>query len=315
MAITDLPAFDALADVIATEDDVLIRLLEGVRQHDRPLLLAQRSERDTEVTGGALNKAEADNYEPSAKRGQIWQLGEHRLMCGDVREMTEVLDLMGGSGAEVLWADAPYGVSYVGKTAVGLKMAHDSAAALSQLLEQAFFCIDRVLADGGRFYITAPPGPLNTEFRQRIAAQGWRLHMGLVWVKDSMVLGHSDYHIQHEDILYGWKPGEGRVGRGKHAGSKWYGGNDQKTVFEVPRPRRSAEHPTIKPVELVEAHLANSSKRDDPILDPFVGSGTTIIAAEKLGRRCYAMEIEPRYCDVVIQRWEAYTGGKAELLE
>jgi len=132
-------------------------------------------------------------------------------------------------------------------------------------------------------------------------------------VKDSMVLGHSDYHVRHEDILYGWKFGPGRPGRGKHSGSRWYGDHTQTTVFQIDRPKRSAEHPTMKPVELVSIMLTNSSRSGDLVLDPFLGSGTTMIAAERLGRRCYGMEIEPRYVDVAVRRWEEFTGRKAEL--
>jgi len=142
-------------------------------------------------------------------------------------------------------------------------------------------------------------------FAQAFCSAGWNLHQDLVWVKDSMVLGHADYHFRHEGIFYGYKPGEGRHGRG-HRG--WWGGNDQTTVFEVPRPKASRDHPTAKPVELIDRHLRNSSLPGTIILDPFAGSGSTLIACEQLGRRCRAAEIDPLYCEVILRRWEAFTG-------
>ena len=138
-------------------------------------------------------------------------------------------------------------------------------------------------------------------FAQAFVAVGWRFHETLAWVKDSMVLGHSDYHYQHEPIIYGWK-GKNRP---------WYGGRDKVSVIEIPRPKRSEDHPTMKPVALVEHCLENSSKPRDVGYDPFLGSGTAMIAAEKLGRVCYGMEIEPRYVDVAVRRWMNATGQVA----
>jgi len=139
--------------------------------------------------------------------------------------------------------------------------------------------------------------------------QGWRLHQPLVWVKSKLVPGHSDYHYRHEPILFGYKPGyEGRRGRGSRG---WYGGNDASSVFEVPTPTSNDEHPTAKPVELVAAMLRNSSRTGEVVLDPFLGSGSTLIAAEQLGRRCFGIELDPRYVDVAVRRWERFTGRTA----
>ena len=145
-------------------------------------------------------------------------------------------------------------------------------------------------------------------FGIRFLAQGWRLHQTLVWEKDSPVLGHCDYHYVHEPVAFGYKPGPGRWGRG---GKGWYGGNDQTTVIRVPRPKASAEHPTAKPVELIRRMLANSSNEGDAVLDPFCGSGSTLVAAEITGRRGYGMDVDPRYCDVAIHRLEHATGLEA----
>jgi DNA modification methylase len=127
-----------------------------------------------------------------------------------------------------------------------------------------------------------------------------------VWCKQTPTLAHSDYQPAHEDILYAWKPGPGRPGRGRHRGSKWYGDNSQTTVFHIDRPSRNADHPTMKPVALIEAMLRNSSRRGDIVLDPFAGSGSTLIACERLGRRCFAVELDPVYCDVIRRRYQEY---------
>jgi DNA modification methylase len=156
--------------------------------------------------------------------------------------------------------------------------------------------------------ITHPAGVLAAVFMDAFVAAGWHLHEGLIWAKDSIVLGHGDYHYQHEPILYGRTPGGGRKGRGRGG---WYGGNAQSSVIEVPRPRAAREHPTAKPIELVRRLIENSTRRRQVDLDTFAGSGSTLIAAELTGRRCRSMDIDPRYCDVVIARFEALTGTKA----
>ena len=139
--------------------------------------------------------------------------------------------------------------------------------------------------------------------------QGWRLRQTLVWVKDCFVLGRSDYHYRHVPILYGHKPGDGRIGRGA---SGWFGDNAQDSVLEVQRPRRSSEHPTMKPPELVKCCLRNSTRRGELVLDPFAGSGSTLVACERSGRRARLLELDPHFCDVVVPRWEGLTGQSAE---
>ncbi|MGD0166898.1 MAG: DNA methyltransferase [Gaiellaceae bacterium] len=245
---------------------------------------------------------------PDSKLGEVYELGPHRLMCGDARDLRAVRALVGSCAPEVLWTDPPYGVEYVGKTRAALRIENDDPEGLPSLLDASLRSADAVLAQGARFYIAAPAGLRGTEFRLAIERAGWQFHQALVWVKDAFVLGHSDYHYRHEDVLYGWKPGPGRPGRGRHAGSKWQGDHAQDSVFEISRPKRSDEHPTMKPVELVARQLANSSRAGDAILDPFAGSGTTLIAADQLRRRAFLMEIDPRYCDVIRERWERWHG-------
>lgn len=211
----------------------------------------------------------------------------------------------------MMWTDPPYGVDYTGKTPAALTIRNDGGAQLAQLLADSFTAADGALKPGARFYLAAPPGPREFDFHQAIGATGWKLHQGLVWVKDQFVLGHSDYHYRHEPILYGYKPGPGRAGRGNHKGSRWYADHSQDSVFEVARPKASRDHPTMKPVALIEACLRNSSLPADLVLEPFAGSGSTLIACENLGRRCYAIEIDPAYCDVIVDRWERHSGQKA----
>ena len=251
--------------------------------------------------------------EPATKPGDLWLLGEHRLLCGDATKAEDVARLRGWGMAAAMWTDPPYGVEYTGGTLDALTIQNDGADGLAGLLAGAFEQATRAIEPGSPFYIARPQGALSVTFGCAILGAGWKLHEELQWVKDSMVLGHSDYHVRHETVVYGWTPGPGRSGRGKHEGTRWYGDNSQTSVFEIPRPKASPDHPTVKPVELVERCLANSTQRGDVVYDPFLGSGTTLIACERLARRCYAMEIDPRYVDVAVRRWEQYTGQKAVL--
>jgi DNA modification methylase len=205
-----------------------------------------------------------------------------------------------------LWSDPPYGVDYVGKTKDKLQIQNDQPDGIPQLLHDAFAAVDKVLASSARIYLASPGGLLGLEFRQAVVEAGWHLHQTLVWCKQTATLAHSDYQPAHEDILYAWKPGPGRPGRGRHPGSKWYGDNSQTTVFHIPRPSCNAVHPTMKPVALIEAMLKNSSRRGDIVLDPFAGSGSTLITCERLGRRCLAVELDPAYCDVIRRRYQEY---------
>jgi len=205
----------------------------------------------------------------------------------------------------MLWTDPPYGVSYVGRTRDRLEITNDTSSQLAVLLRAAFSSIDRVLAPGSPLYVAHPAGALQAVFIAAFLEAGWSLRQSLVWVKDTMVLGRSDYHYQHEPLLYGYKPTDtGRLGRG---GAGWHGDNSQTSVFAIDRPRASAEHPTMKPPELIEAMVGNSSHRRAVVLDPFAGSGSTLIACERLGRRARLIEIDPRYCDVIVARYEALT--------
>lgn len=245
---------------------------------------------------------------PMTKPGDLWLLGDHRVLCADATMPADVQTTMFGDRAAMMWTDPPYGVDYVGKTKRELKIKNDSSDGLLDLLTRAFAASKEALVPGAAIYVAHPPGARQYDFLTAFLEQGWRLHQSLVWVKDSMVLGHSDYHYRHEPLLFGYAAGPGRRGRG---GEGWYGGHNATSVFEVPRPKASEDHPTKKPVDLILPMLQNSSKPGDIVYDPFAGSGSTLIAAESLGRRCYALEIEPAYCDVIAERWQNFTGKNA----
>ncbi|MCC6672174.1 MAG: site-specific DNA-methyltransferase [Planctomycetes bacterium] len=241
--------------------------------------------------------------EAVTRPGDLWVLGEHRLLCGDARQAEDVDRLLEGAALDCMWTDPPYGVNYVGGTRDALQILGDDPSGLMPLLHEAFVQADRVMRPGASFYIAHPAGALSVTFGVVVQQMGWHLHQTLVWVKDALVLGHSDYHYRHEPILYGWRKGATRA---------WYGGRDQDTVLEHPRPRASPDHPCTKPVGLVARGLRNSTRSGDVVYDPFAGSGTTLLACEHLGRRARALEIDPRYCDVVVRRWEALTETQAE---
>ena len=250
--------------------------------------------------------------EPVTRPGDVWLLGEHRVLCGDSTDHHDVKIVMNGEEAACLWTDPPYGVSYVGGTERKLTIKNDDRDGLEGLLGGAFAAIDPLLVSGAAIYIAHPAGPNALVFVERFVAQGWTLRQGLVWKKDRIVVGHSDYHYGHEPILYGLKPGyAGRRGRGA---AGWYGGNACSSVFEIPSPVRNEDHPTAKPVALVAAMITNSSRTGEVVFDGFLGSGSTLIACEQTGRRCFGVELDPRYVDVVVKRWEQFTGKTAELV-
>ena len=250
--------------------------------------------------------------DPVTQPGGLWLLGPHRLLCGDATKRGDLDRLMAGERAACLWTDPPYGVSYTGRTKDALTLANDDAGGLEGLLHASLGNVTDVLVPGASFYIAHPAGPLSLVFLQVVTGLGWKLRQTLVWVKDRLVLGHSDYHYIHEPILYGVLPGGGRRGRGA---AGWYGDDAQTSVFEIARPSASPDHPTSKPVALVTMMLSNSTKRGDLVLDPFGGSGSTLIACEQLGRQARLLELDPRYCDVVVKRWEHVTEQTAERIE
>lgn len=273
-------------------------------------LEADRLSMFPDLNGGVV---EDEVHEPPAeattRRGDIITLGRHRLLCGDSTKEGDWKRLMSGQAkADVMWTDPPYGVSYVGKTKKKLQIENDGVKGLPELLQSAFSNISAfALSEGAAIYVAHPAGVLSVVFDNAFVAQGWRLHETLIWLKNSMVLGHSDYHFKHEPITFGYKQGGGRRGRGAKG---WYGPNNETSVLAFDRPSRSEQHPTMKPVGLVAHCLKNSCPTKGVVVDPFLGSGTTLIAAEQTGRACFGMELDPRYFDVITKRWETISGGK-----
>ena len=245
-----------------------------------------------------------DEVETRCKEGDVWKLGTHRLKCGDATSGEDLESLMGGAEAQLLLTDPPYGVSYVGKTEDALTIDNDDMddESLGEFLGDAFQNIAGALQAGGAFYVFHADSKGHV-FRSRLEEAGLPIRECLIWVKNSLVLGRQDYHWRHEPCLYGWKEG---------AAHSWYSDRRQTTVLEFDRPTANREHPTMKPVPLLAYLVRNSSQKGDVVLDPFGGSGSTLLACEKLGRSCCTMELDPHYCDVILQRWEDMTGRKAE---
>jgi len=249
----------------------------------------------------ALNEIE----EPTSKPGDVWILGKHRLMCGNSTQKEDVMRLMNKQEADMLLTDPPYNVDYVGKTSEALKIENDNMneTEFYNFLIDAFRNMFESVKYGGSIYVFhADTEGLN--FRNAFKAVGFKLAQCLVWVKNTFVMGRQDYQWRHEPILYGWKEG---------AGHYFVDNRKQSTVLEFDKPSRNAEHPTMKPIDLLVYLIKNSSKENDIILDLFGGSGSTLIAAEQIQRTCYTMELDPKYCDVIIKRWENLTGQKAIL--
>lgn len=241
--------------------------------------------------------------EPTAKLGDIYQLGRHRLMCGDSTSVEDVEKLMDGMQADMLLTDPPYNVAYEGKTKDALTIQNDSMDndSFRQFLRMAFFAADNVMKPGAVFYIWHADSE-GYNFRGACFDIGWTVRQCLIWNKNTMVLGRQDYHWKHEPCLYGWKEGAGHL---------WASDRKQTTIIDFDKPQRNGEHPTMKPVGLFDYQILNNTKGGDIVLDLFGGSGTTIMACEQNGRNGYLMELDPRYVDVIIRRWEEFTGETA----
>lgn len=299
-----------------------------------------------ETPEGADDAPPAPTERPVTRLGDVWELGGHRLVCGKAESATIWQLLMGEERAHLMWTDPPYGVDYVGKTKDKLTIENDGAHQLAALLDGSFRRAAEYLRPGAPIYV-AHADTERVTFELALTGTGFLVRQNLVWVKNTMILGHSDYHWKHEPILhaqapgdateedlagpaedgnvvelfrepgstsgkqhtpllYGFAPGgKGRLGRG---GPRWYGPNNGTTVFEFPKPAASRDHPTMKPVALILAHMANSIRPGGVVLDPFAGSGSTMVAAEAHGVHARMIELDPRYCDVIAMRWQKHTG-------
>ena len=244
--------------------------------------------------------------EPKSKRGEVYQLGKHRLMCGDSTSAEDVAKLMSTTpdGADMWLSDPPYNVAYEGSNGLTIENDNMSDSNFREFLRQAFDNVHEHMKPGASFYIFHADSE-GYNFRGACHDIGLKVRQCLVWKKNSLVLGRQDYQWIHEPCLYGWKEG---------AAHNWYTDRSQTTVIEFDKPKRNDVHPTMKPVKLFARLIINSTKKGQKVLDIFGGSGTTIMACEQLGRKGYAMELDPRYCDAIVKRWEELTGKKAELI-
>ena len=268
-----------------------------------------------------------DNYdpvipeEPKSKLGQIYQLGRHRLMCGDSTKLKDVERLMGGAMADMLLTDPPYNVNYEG-SAGKIKNDNMEDSDFREFLRLAFFSAKSVMKPGAAFHIWHADLE-GYNFRGACRDVGLTVRQCLIWVKNSLVLGRQDFqwqhepclygenqigeedYEQHEPALYGWKDG---------ASHRWFKNRKQTTILQFDKPVASKEHPTMKPILLFNYEMQCNTKQGDSVLDLFGGSGTTIMAAEQNGRNAYVMEFDPKYVDVIMERWEMFTGEKAVLI-
>lgn len=257
------------------------------------------------------NEVEIEEYEydvempteAKAQFGDIYQLGNHRLMCGDSTDKRMVELLTDGELMDLLITDPPYNVDYEGEAG---KIQNDNMSNedFRKFLKSAFCSADSVMKEGAAFYIWHADSE-GYNFRGACIDTGWKVRQCLIWNKNTLVMGRQDYHWKHEPCLYGWKDG---------AGHRWESDRKQTTVLEFEKPQRSTLHPTMKPVALFDYQIKNNTQKGDKVLDLFGGSGTTLIACEQNGRISYNMELDPKYVDVIIDRWEKFTGGKAVLV-
>jgi site-specific DNA-methyltransferase (adenine-specific) len=286
-------------------------------------------------------EVEEDDFDPDAepvpttcKAGDVWQLGNHRLMCGDSTKAEDVAKLMQGEQADLWLTDPPYNVSYEGGSGLTIQNDKQSDADFSKFLHDAFKSAYDVMKEGCPFYVWTAQGHIQMQFATELDNVGLPFRQQLIWNKSSLVLGHMDYHWKHEPCFYGWKEGAHYFIKERNHTTVWSDSEeididkmkkaemqkllheilDQKehtTVINCEKPPKSADHPTMKPVRLFGYLMKNSSRQHDIILDTFGGSGTTIVAAEQLDRKARLMELDPHYCDVIIARWEKLTGKKA----
>lgn len=248
---------------------------------------------------------EVSDEEPESKPGEVYQLGRHRLMCGDSTKIEDVERLMDGKKADMVFTDPPYNIDYEGKTKQRLKIKNDKfeGDGFYQFLLDAFVNLYVSTKPGTAIYVChADMERIN--FQMAMSNSGYTQKQNIIWAKDSMVLGRQDYHWQHEPILYGWKEDNG-----KH---KWDGDRTQTALWSIKRPTRSEEHPTMKPLALMDKAMRNSTKTGEIVLDTFLGSGSTLMACEQADRVCYGMELDPHYCDVKRKRYAKFIGKEDE---
>ena len=340
---------ETLSALVAEMDGVFDTSLLGYSEKAISEMLADFERNQVREDEFDLDKTLSEIKEPVIKLGDIYQLGRHRLMCGDSTSIADVSKLMDGSKADMIFTDPPYNVDYQGGTDDKLKIKNDNMSAedFNTFLHKTFEAMATITKPGGAIYVCHADNA-SSDFRIALTSAGWSLRQCLIWAKSHFVMGRQDYQWQHEPILYGWLPG---------AAHSFYGGRRQSTLIEdnmplviqedadgsklikitlglqdviikvpsyevldianastvirVDKPTRNGEHPTMKPIALCAKAILNSSLPGNCIADLFGGSGSTLIAAEQTGRLCNMMELDPIYCDVIVHRYEEFTGDTA----
>lgn len=332
-------ADNRLAEQASWDAELVSLELQGLREAGFDLTLTGFDKSDI-LLEESSDVVEDDTFdptpprEPKAQRGQVYQLGRHRLMCGDATVPEDVATLMGGATADLLLTDPPYNVGIVSQTEAALTILNDDFKDpddFCAFLKRAFSAALPVLEPGAGFYIWHADGASGWAFRDSCRAVGLQVRQCLVWVKQGATLGRQDYHWQHEPCLHGQAQPEDLPGMDRGDGEDFdheaclYGWKDgrphlwtsdrkQTTVLMFDRPTRSAEHPTMKPIKLLAYQICNSTRPGARVADFFGGSGSTLMASEQTGRVAYLIELDPGYVDVIIARWETYTGEKAVLV-
>ena len=336
-------ADNRLAELATWDMDLVAQELEALRLEGFDFSVVGFDPEDIvegldDITEDSFTFEEDPDEEPEARTGQIWRLGDHFLMCGDSTDPEQVAQLVQGEEIDLLLTDPPYNVDYTGGTEDALKIANDSMeeTAFFDLLQKAFMNAEAVMKPGAGFYIWHASQTQDVFMAAIKSTRDLEIHQQLIWVKDHVILGRADYLWTHEPCFYGWKNGAAHyfVNSRKETTvyedvgvrlstlkkqelvelcEKLMGLSQESTVARFAKPLTSAEHPTMKPVELVAWQMRNSTTRGQSVLDLFGGGGSTLIAAEQLGRRCYMMELDPHYADVIIKRWEVFTGKEAQL--
>lgn len=304
------------------DDDLLKLELDDLKLEDFDLELIGFEDvaLDDGGTKGLTDPDEVPEMQekPVTLQGDIWLLGKHRLMCGDSTDAGSVALLMAGKKADMVFTDPPYNVDYTGKNeflsrygkdlACPVPIEGDAAKSDEEAGEKLWFPAFANMFQNAKscssIYCTMPQGGAHGMMMMMMMAKaGWQVKHEIIWLKNNIVLGRCDYNYKHEPIIFGWAENHRFYGKGQF----------QSSVWEVAKPMQNKFHPTMKPVELIENALLNSSKAGDIVLDLFGGSGSTLIASEKTGRACRMMELSEHYCDVVIRRWQDFTGQEATL--
>ncbi|WP_406714242.1 site-specific DNA-methyltransferase [Trueperella pyogenes] len=293
------------------DEDKLALLIADLDASDFDVELTGFDDAEIQAMIGSLDDGdiEDDDFDLTAaleaasfvERGDIWTVGRHRLVCGDATNPDDVATLMDGKSANLVLTDPPYNVAF--ESAGGLKIKNDAMNndAFFEFLLAAFTNMNAVVEKGRSAYVFhADTEGLN--FRKAFTEAGFKLSGCCIWVKDSLVLGRSPYQWQHEPVLFGWKQG------GKH---KWFADRKQTTIWRFAKPRRNADHPTSKPLDLLAYPIRNSTQANAIVLDLFAGSGSTLMAAEETDRICYCMELDEKYASVILRRYAEATGDAA----